>query len=112
MERETSQNKMYMRIAATARQELGFILRESDIIKRFHLLSDFQNRTNQCVEDCVRENIPMCQNLYYADIRAKAEIQKFYHCYSGILDKLGIEEPDYRKEYDDGLNVIIGETKQ
>ena len=82
-----------MRVAANAKLELGYILRQPDVQTRFSLLADFQQRTGKCVEDCVRENIPICSSLYNADKKAKVEMEKLYSDYSGIFDLLGIEDP-------------------
>jgi hypothetical protein len=116
MAREDRQTRMLKRVGASAQHELQYILGEKDVLKRFYLLTDLQKRTGQCVEDCIRDNIPVSKGLNYADKRARAELQKFYSKYGGILDKLGIEEPktDYRAKrtsYNDGLDVIVRKTK-
>jgi len=112
---ENPKKKMLMRVGASAHQELLYILGKKDVLKRFYLLEDLQKRTEQCIEDCMEEKIPVCRGLNYADKRAKEEIQKFYTKYSSVLHILGIEDPNKKDQgkrpYDDGLDVIIGKTK-
>jgi len=93
MGEDNSQESKYKSTAVLAQIELSYILLQPDAQTKFMLLTDFQSRTGQCVEDCVRENIPVSRALYKADTRARAEIEKIYSDHSDILDLLGIENP-------------------
>ena len=90
---DNSQDSKYMSTAVLAKLELDLILQHPDAQTRFMLLTDFQNRTDKCVDDLVRENIPVSRALYKADARARAEIEKMYTDYGDIFDFLGIENP-------------------
>lgn len=92
MDGETPEKSKYMSTAVLAQLELNQILQHSDVQTRFSLLADFQSRTGQCVEDCVRENVPVCRALYQTDKKARAEIEKLYTDYSAIFELLGIED--------------------